>query len=421
MNHLKKEIVLSTIFRAVSIISGIIIAGVLVRELGASKYGVWATLTSLLAWMQLSDFGVGNVLKNKIASARKEENNFPLVIGVFQFYFLVAIFLAIFFFLLGNNLEIVEKYHQEAALLYLGFIISFPLSVGSGILQGLHKNSIVAMLSCLQSLIWLVAVLIIVWLGPSLFLLSAFNVFVLVIIGIMQCLFAYKLLPVVGFSIMSHLFDYRKILLALPLWRVGSKFLILQISNVLFFSLGTYLTYINLTSSDAARYDLLFKIFQIPIIFFGLVISVFWIEISKLNACCDFDMLAKRFYQLHLIGAVIILSCLVFVIFMAVPLMSLYSSNRITTTVYEAAAFWLSASIQIFAYSGAVFLNAAEKLQGQLFIAIIAALLLVPVSIYFYSIGVGFVTVPLVTSILLLPSLIYCNWTAFYEIIKKNN
>jgi O-antigen/teichoic acid export membrane protein len=241
------------------------------------------------------------------------------------------------------------------------------------------------------------------------------------ITGVLQCALAYRQFSIKKNYLIKNFFDLKKILLALPFWKIGMRFLILQISNSIFFSLGTYLTYVHMTSDDAARFDLLFKIFQMPIILFGLVLSVYWVEISRHIANNDSGLMAKRFKQLHLMGGLIILLSLIFVLFMVVPLFDIYSAGRISTTVGEALIFWMVSSVQILAYSGAVFLNAAEKLQGQLVIAISASLLLVPISVYFYSIGVGFITVPIVTFILLFPSLIYCNWIAYHEIIKKNN
>src|ERR1039458_5421176 len=40
-----------------------------VRYLGAERYGVWATITTTVVWINLLDFGIANTLTNSISRA----------------------------------------------------------------------------------------------------------------------------------------------------------------------------------------------------------------------------------------------------------------------------------------------------------------------------------------------------------------
>lgn len=49
---------------------GLLAIPLAVGALGPERYGVWVTLTTLLAWFQLADLGIGNGLLNAVAGAR---------------------------------------------------------------------------------------------------------------------------------------------------------------------------------------------------------------------------------------------------------------------------------------------------------------------------------------------------------------
>jgi O-antigen/teichoic acid export membrane protein len=216
-----------------------------------------------------------------------------------------------------------------------------------------------------------------------------------------------------------ELVNFSNIRVALPLWKVGIRFIFLQLSSAILFSLGTYLTYTNLSSTDAARYDILFKLFQVPLTFFNVVISVYWVEIARSIAMQDRQVLQSRFKQLQLMALCISLIMLIFSLFIAPTLVDIYTGGRISVSVSESLSFWILIAIQIFAYSGAVFLNAAEKLRGQITLAVVSAALLIPTVLFLYGLGLGLSAVPLSVAILITPSLVFCNFSAYYYVIKE--
>lgn len=400
---------------------GFIASAMLIRELGAASYGTWAALTSLLAWIQLSDFGVGYALKNRIASASQPSEMLPLVSGVFQFYVLIAMVVAILFLLFGNYLAIARDFKTESLVLYLGTIMFFPLTLGSAILQGMRKNSLSALMGFAQSFFWLVCVLLLVWTSTTLLLLSLLNVLIVLLIGVGQCALGARMLVGSAGKAFGELLNFNNLRLAFPLWGIGIRFILLQLSGVILFSLGTYLTYLNLSPEDAAKYDVLFKIFQLPLTFFNVVISVYWVEITKSIAMKDKRTLQKKFMQLHGMALALAGLMLLFSLIIALPLVEIYSSGKIQASIPDVLAFWLLITIQVFAYAGAVFLNAAETLRGQIILAVAAAALLIPTVLFFYAKSVGFSAVPLATALLIIPSLIYCNLAAYHHVIKKTS
>ena len=415
---MKKEIGLSLGYKIGGMSLSFIAISLLIQNVGVGTYGVWATLISLLAWLQLSDFGVGYALKNRIASGDNPKELLNLTIGVFQFYIVISCVIAVLFVFLGDYSDLVRQYKTETMILYLGMILFFPLTVGSAILQGMQKNSISNFMMFVQSLLWLACVYL--WShGATLMALSILYISTVLVIAFFQYIWGLHLLTKHIREAFVEIKNYKNFYLAIPLWGIGVRFVVLQLTSIILFSLGTYLTYSNLSPEAAAKYDVLFKFFQIFLTGFGIILSVYWPSISQAIGQSNHATLKRKFIELHLISFSVSVAALLFATIIAQPLIDIYSHHKIHISMHEALVFCGFISIQMFAYSGAVFLNAAEQLKGQMFWAVFAAIFLVPLALYFYSMGIGFSSVPLATALLIVPSLFYCNWRAYFYVVKK--
>src|SRR5271163_2770899 len=65
----------SFIARALNILISFLSVPLTVHYLGAERYGVWLTISSLITWMSMTDFGLaGNALVNVLAEASGRED-----------------------------------------------------------------------------------------------------------------------------------------------------------------------------------------------------------------------------------------------------------------------------------------------------------------------------------------------------------
>jgi len=63
-----RETILSLLYRIGTIGFSFASVSLLIRNLGPEHYGAWATLVSALVWIQMSDLGIGYVIKNRVAA-----------------------------------------------------------------------------------------------------------------------------------------------------------------------------------------------------------------------------------------------------------------------------------------------------------------------------------------------------------------
>lgn len=397
----------STSFKLASSIISFFSVPLLLKALGTGQYALWVTMTALVAWLNLFDFGSGYSLKNKVAEAdaKKEFGTLqPLIAGTIQFYLLMTLTILVCFACSLMFVSLFKTHLFLSLVIYLPIILSFPFTVGHFIIQGLRKFNYFNLILFTQSLIWLLVVL-------------AFNQGYFSI-SIYKLAFSYSLLFSIANSLIlfislrnvpfnwASIFDFENFKISKGSLLVGSKFFILQLSSLFLYSLGNILTYNHLTLINVAQYDTVNKIYLMGMTIFNVIISVYWTEISHEKALGNRDKLLKLYNQLMLLSAMFGVCCLL-VTFIMPTLIKFWTKNILNVRLAQLYPFVILVIIQAFAYSGAVFLNAFEQLKGQIIFSFLAAILIIPVATLLFKINFGIGTVPLAAAILTMPTLIY--------------
>ena len=68
-SNILKHIGITALTRPISMLLLFIQIRFMVAYLGDEKYGIWATLLSIMSWISSCDMGVGNGLRNKLGEA----------------------------------------------------------------------------------------------------------------------------------------------------------------------------------------------------------------------------------------------------------------------------------------------------------------------------------------------------------------
>jgi len=410
--NLLKSIAGSTSFKLLSALVSFLSVPLLLKTLGTDSYAVWVTTTALVAWLNLFDFGSGYSLKNKVTESIAL-NNFTelnsLIAGTIQFYLLMSFGILLVF--IGSLFFVsVFKGHLILALvLYLPIIFSFPLTLGHFIIQGRKRFNTFNFLLLFQSIVWLIVVLFFRYglFAVSLYTLAAFYSGLFFITNLLIMIYSLKGLR---FNV-KEIFNFKHIVASKESLKVGYRFFLLQVSSLFLFSLGNILTYDHLTLANVAQFDTVNKIYLMGMTVFNVVISVYWAEISHAKATKDKKGLGKLFNQLLFIASIFCVGTFIFT-FIIPFIVEIWTKKMIRVELAQLYPFVILVCIQAFAYAGATILNAFENLKGQIILAVVAALLIIPLAKLLFSLNVGIGTVPLASAILLLPSSIFVIYKA---------
>ena len=370
-----KSIFTSSIWKLLGSFCSFFSIPILLNKLNIDQYALWVTLTSLIGWISLFDFGAGYSLRNRITEYRElnlAEDLKTSIAGTFTFFCISALFILLVFIVSLFTFDIFAHNKILSLILYVPLIISFPYFLGPFIYQGISKIPELNFLQFLPSILWLIILLII----PQ----NKFHV--LLIICILYSLI-YFLLRLYTFhrSIQYlgikniELLSYKSFKSTKKIIKNGSKFFILQISSLILFSIGNIVIYNHLNSYDVSQYDTVNKIFLLIITLYNNIIAIFWTEISKGKALSNYIKLNKLRNKLYYITIVI---CIL--LFCTSPLISLFiqiwTKDKINVPNTTILFFILQFAIQTLSYAGSVFLNAFEILKVQIILSIISSHLL---------------------------------------------
>ena len=70
----KKNVLMMMLYKGGSILIGLLLVPMTIGYVDSENYGIWLTLSSMIAWMSFFDIGINNGLKNKLAEALATKN-----------------------------------------------------------------------------------------------------------------------------------------------------------------------------------------------------------------------------------------------------------------------------------------------------------------------------------------------------------
>jgi O-antigen/teichoic acid export membrane protein len=395
-------ILLSCISKCLSFIISLITVPLLLNNLELTQYSLWITLVSIITWINLLDLGVGNGLKNIVARYNHDNKNELryYITGTFQFFLLVSFLLIILLLIMAKHIPVINSNIKYALILYIPVIFFFPFTTFNAVLQGSHKNGFLSIISLVKSL-W-VFILVVV------FKLSVVDKIILcaVIYNIFNIAFYFIVLfsikDIYRFSI-KYIFDRRSFFCGLSIIKIGLKFFILQITSLIMFNVGNYISY-NLFSTQVVVYDILNnKIFANILAFFNFAIAVFWPQIASAMARREVEKLLKYRKQLLYILVLFIAGLLVSMPFV-IPFIRIWTSEKIIISFKDIMPFVVFNILLAISYYEAVVLNASEKIDVQIYVSLIGCVLFV---LFIYLLRKYFVNsyiaLPLANALALLP------------------
>ena len=68
------NIILSFGAKGITIVTQMMIVPLTINYVNPTQYGIWLTLSSIIAWISFFDLGFGNGMRNKVAEAKAKGN-----------------------------------------------------------------------------------------------------------------------------------------------------------------------------------------------------------------------------------------------------------------------------------------------------------------------------------------------------------
>lgn len=390
--NIKLQIYLSFMLRGLSIFLSFFVVRVTIGYLGKDLYGIWIVLLSIISWLSLFDIGVGNGLRNKLTialsnndleEARTYISTAYIILSSVAFVLLVLFGFSIYFVnwvsVFNSTLLDIGQYRLMMFLFLFSIVFSFVLGLINSILNAYQQAALANVISILTNLVFICFLIVF-----KTFFLS--NIIKIVFIYCIALIVSHLVFTFYFFTkhknIVPNLnyFSKSKIKDVLSL---GGSFFIIQIAVLLIFTVDNYIILQLLGTEQVSMYNIVFKLFSIFTVAFGIIISPLWSAFTEANAKNDFVWMKATIKKLNLLFLVVIFG-LVLMLFVYQPILDIWlpADNRIVPPFNLILAISMFVVISIWNNIYSFFLNGVGIVKIQMRTAVIGALINVPLAIF---------------------------------------
>ena len=381
------DIIRNYFFKISNIALSFLLVRLTIKYLGSSIYGLWVTIASIVSWMASGDLGIGNGLRNQLATAYGEGDNEKekdiKCTGVIS----LGKIAVVLFFVICVVSEILIRTQIITSQIRIPLIISggfFAVNLFLGLSESIsyshQKSWYVTAFSALSVFVnTLIVYLLYIFEVPSNLILYSIISGLCVTIPkiILIILIDKKIVPILKLNYKKHNnLKYRN-----NIFNVGLAFFGLQICSIILYSTDNVIINYLYDGDAVTKYSVITKIYDTGQNLFSIVLISLWSAVTYHSAKNDIQWIKNEarkvlFFWIFYVLGVIIISLLLN------PIVSLWLGNE--SYHYEASLIILFCFYGITTSFSAIFVNIVNgfgKIKLQLFLAILGAIVNIPLSI----------------------------------------
>lgn len=345
-----------------------------------SALGLWFTMVSVLNWILNFDLGIGNGLRNHLAStiakndtdnARRYLSSAYISVGVIC-AFLSAVLYFAFGFVNWNSVFNIETeiISPEALLLsvrivFIGIILQMFFRLISSVLYALQKSSVNNLLQLLTTVITLLAVLVLP--GGT----NDENMVIMALVHCVACILPSIAATVAVFAgkttrkLIPHFSDF-SFQHAKEVLSLGGAFLFVQIAYMIIMNTNEYLITFFTSGEAVVTYQIYYKLFALGSTVFSLALTPIWSAVTKAVAEESFAWVKSLYKKLMLLAGVFCL-CEFALVLILQPVINIWLGDEaISVNTGFAVIFAFMGSSMILSTALASISNGLGMLKTQL-------------------------------------------------------
>jgi O-antigen/teichoic acid export membrane protein len=385
----KKNILATFFIKGLSVIISLLYVPLTLNYLNPTRYGIWMTLTSIVAWMGVFDIGLGNGLRNKLTEALAvgdKEKAKKYISTAYAMLSLIVILVCMLFFISNQwinwsfVLNTTESFEEELKTLALIVVILFGLKFVLNIISIVFIADQRPAFGSIFEVAGSAVGLLIIW------ILIITNKTSLVTFGL-----ATMLTPVIVYFGASLFFYKNKYAYIRPSWNsidlsyakdlagLGLQFFVIQIAVLVIFQTSNILIAQFFSPAEVTPYNIVFKYFSILTMIWGILMAPLWSAFTQALAQNDFQWIKKTLSKLNKLMFITVF-IIVFMALGANSIISIWTANQIKVNPIMVWTFALYTLISIWNNIYAFLLNGINIIRIQIYTSIAAAILHMPIA-----------------------------------------
>jgi O-antigen/teichoic acid export membrane protein len=388
--NLKRDTLINYAVKIVNMAISLLMVRLTINYLGDYKYGMWATILSVITIIAVGDMGIGNGLKNKATEALALNDRHGMKEYISTAYVCISVISAAIFvigsvvlFIYRNTFSGEDGIGLTIFIMLISICINFVLSLVNSLLLAHQKSGIVSIGYLLNSFFLLIGVFTIRYLSPSSIVLLGlvYNLAMLFSIFIINIVFFSKnkaLIPKIKYFRKDKIRDTMGI---------SIKFFILQCTYIILYSSDNIIINRYISVESVTTYSVINKIYENINTLYSTLLFPVWSAVTfaytKLDTSWLKQLVKKLLLSLGVLSGLllilgIMLNTIVY-IWLGKPI--IYPNSMIIVfSLYSIIVGWNGIFSSI--------VNGTGKINLYVIVSIVVAIVNIPLSI-FYSKTMG--------------------------------
>ena len=397
----KKNIIASFLIKCLSIGIGLLLVRLTIDYINPSRYGIWLTLSSIVAWFSFFDIGLTQGLRNKFAAAVANGEHLLAQIYVSTTYAILAVIFSIIWilFLIVNHfldwskiLNISENMRSEVSILALivftYFCLQFVFRIITTIItadQQPAKSSLIDLLGQILSLIFVV-ILVKTTEGS------------LIKLGIALCVSPILVLLGANFFFFKGAFrKYRpsisrvKFSYAKGLFNLGIIFFIIQVAGIIQYETANIIIARSFGTTEVTSYNIVYKYFGMVNMIFAIFLTPFWSASTEAYQKNDIQWIKNGIKKYNSLNIILLAAGILMLVFSS-DIYSLWLGKGKVSISFSLSLWgFIFFNVSMFCSKYVYFLNGISALRIQFLASVVSPFLYIIVAIIlirYYHMGV---------------------------------
>jgi O-antigen/teichoic acid export membrane protein len=390
--NVKKNITLSLLYKGVHVVVQLALVPITLNYLDKDQFGIWLTLSAVLAWISFFDIGFGNGLRNKLAQALAFKDYgrargyvstvYAMLAAIFTLVFLVYVIVApVLNWAVILNIpasKSVEVAQLAMAVMFF-FCLKFIFGAVGNVLFALQEAGNNNLLSMWNGIVTLAAIFILSHIAKS----SLFWVGVI-----------YSGVPVLIYGLYGAILFGGRLKYLAPsikyvnkdlvsdLFGLGYKFFVIQVASIVLFSSANVLVAHLYGPGDVTAYNIAFRYFSILVMIYGIVLSPLWSAFTDAYEKNDTSWIELTAAKLNKLSVFFILIAM-FMFVVSDTVYDLWLSGQVVVDKSLSLAMAVFTVFTVYAMPYNSFINGVGKIELQFYSAIMSIILMVPLALFF--------------------------------------
>jgi len=397
----KKNIIATFFIKGLSILTSLVLVPLTIHYVNPTQYGIWLTLSSIVAWFSFFDIGFGHGLRNKFAEA-VAKGQYKLariyVSTTYAVLSLIVVGLLLIFYLvnplinwsaiLNSPPEMAGELGLLAMIVFTFFCLQFVLNLINIIITAVQEPAKASLLNLLSSVLSLSAIYILTrTTSGSLIYLGICYGFAPVAVLLISSLWLYRK----QYRKFAPSFFYVKFSYAKNLMNLGLVFFIIQIAYVIQYQTANIIIAQSFSHVDVTAYNIVYKYFGVLNMLAAIFFAPLWSASTEAYVKNDMAWIKNSIKKYNYFNIVLFGLGLIMLIF-SKPVFDLWLGKG-TVDIDFSLSLWgfIFFNLSIFGSKYVSFLNGISALRLQFWACLLSPVvfgLTALVLIKYYQLGV---------------------------------